>query len=177
MLNRNNLTLSALSNRLNLGTRSLVVTTGVNNGTALRIRDIDIHHDVMRMHAGWFFVSPAPVVGCDIPPVTGSISAAAAARLKKAWAGAWKPNAADARLVPSQAQAWQEGWPCGRLTTLPGAGSGRPSSSRSRPSAVPAGGVEFRRRPSPSLEAIETRGEARESRAASRRAAIAAVAG
>ena len=38
MLNRTNLTLSALSNRLNLGTRSLVLGTGVNHGgNTLRI--------------------------------------------------------------------------------------------------------------------------------------------
>jgi hypothetical protein len=173
MLNRNNLTLSALSNRLNLGTRSLVLTTGVNNGTALRIRST--HHDVMREHAGWYFAASTPVEVCVVPPITGPASAAAA-RLKKAWVDAWKPDAADARLVPSQSRAWQ-GWPSGRLTASPGSGSGRLSSSRSRLSTAQAGGVEFRRRPSPSLEAIETRSAARESRAASRRSAIAAVAG
>jgi hypothetical protein len=173
MLNRNNLTLSALSNRLNLGTRSLVLKTGVNNGTALRIRNI--HHDVMREHAGWFFATSAPVEVCVIPPITGPATAAAA-RLKKAWADAWKPDAADARLVPAQAQAWQ-GWPSGRPNAVPGSGSGRHSSSRSRRSTAQAGGVESRRRPRPSLETIEARGAAWESRAASRRSAIAAVAG
>ena len=39
MLNRTNLTLSALSNRLNLGTRSLALNASVNNGgQTLRIR-------------------------------------------------------------------------------------------------------------------------------------------
>jgi hypothetical protein len=173
MLNRNNLTLSALSNRLNLGTRSLVLTTSVNNGTALRIRNT--HHDVMRKHAGRYFATSKPVEVRAIPPITGPASAAAA-RLKKAWVDAWKPDAADARLVPSQSQAWQ-GWPSGRLTALPGSGSGQLPASRSRLSTAQARGVEFRRRPSPSLEAIETRSAARESRAASRRTAIAAVAG
>ena len=54
MLNRNNLTLSALSNRLNLGTRSLVLTTGVNNGgTALRIPSHPSRR-YARIHGGVF---------------------------------------------------------------------------------------------------------------------------
>ena len=55
MLSRINLTLSALTNRLNLGTRSLVLNASVNNGkTTLRIRHL--HHDVMRERMVWYVV-------------------------------------------------------------------------------------------------------------------------
>lgn len=72
MLNRNNLTLSARSNRLNLGTRSLVLGTGVNYGKqTLRIRHA--HHDVMRERSVWYVV-PSFVAGIDdIPPAPDSI--------------------------------------------------------------------------------------------------------
>src|SRR5579872_2830687 len=53
MLNRTNRTLSATSNWLNLGTRSLAASANVNTGaTTLRIRtDLrDLMHDGMRMH-------------------------------------------------------------------------------------------------------------------------------
>ena len=47
MLNRTNRTLSANLNRLNLGTRSLVLVTSLNNGNAtLRVRHA--HEDAMR---------------------------------------------------------------------------------------------------------------------------------
>jgi hypothetical protein len=72
MLNRTNLTLSDLSNRLNLGTRSLVLMTSTNNGAdALRIRHF--HHDVMRESMVWYVVSQSKSVKYDIPPVPGSI--------------------------------------------------------------------------------------------------------
>jgi hypothetical protein len=71
MLNRTNLTLSDLSNRLNLGTRSLVLTTSTNGANALRIRHF--HHDVMRDSMVWYVVSPSKYVKHDIPPVPGSI--------------------------------------------------------------------------------------------------------
>jgi len=78
MLNRNNLTLSALSNRLNLGTRSLVLTTGVDNiGTALRIRHT--HHDVMRNPMVQESVSSVSVGAYAIPPIAGPADADAAA--------------------------------------------------------------------------------------------------
>ena len=72
MLNRTNLTLSALSNRLNLGTRSLVLGTGVKHGNQTpRIRHS--HHDVMRKRSVWYVV-PSFVVGkYDIPPAPDSI--------------------------------------------------------------------------------------------------------
>jgi hypothetical protein len=72
MLNRTNLTLSALSNRLNLGTRSLVLGTGVNHGgQTLRLRNS--HHDVMRKRMVWHVVSPFVPSKYDIPPVPGSV--------------------------------------------------------------------------------------------------------
>ena len=56
MLNRTNLTLSALTNRLNLGTRTLVLNASGNNGkSTLRIRQV--HHDVMRQRMVWYVVS------------------------------------------------------------------------------------------------------------------------
>jgi hypothetical protein len=72
MLNRTNLTLSALSNRLNLGTRSLVLGTGVNHGGhTLRLRKS--HHDVMRERMVWYVVSSVVPTQYDIPPVPDSI--------------------------------------------------------------------------------------------------------
>ncbi len=174
MLNRNNLTLSALSNRLNLGTRSLVLTTGVNNGTALRIRHT--HHDVMRNHMEQESVTAIPVGVYAIPPMSGPATAAAAARFKKACVDSWKPDAAAAWLVPTQAATWQ-GWPSSQPAGGQGLGSGPRSSSRSRLSTAEARIVEARRRPSRSLEAIETTDAAWASRAkVARQAARAAVA-
>ncbi len=68
MLTRTNLTLSALSNRLNLGTRSLVLNTSVNNGTALRIRHA--HQDAMRERMGVHFVGEPVRVVYPAPPIT-----------------------------------------------------------------------------------------------------------
>lgn len=61
MFNRTNLTLSArtLSNRLNLGTRSLALNAGVNHGDqSLRTRPT--HHGVMREGMVWYDVFPIP---------------------------------------------------------------------------------------------------------------------
>ncbi len=72
MLNRTNLTLSALSNRLNLGTRSLALNTSVKHGDqTLRIRHL--HHDVMRSTMAWYVVSPFVPDKYDIPAIPGSI--------------------------------------------------------------------------------------------------------
>ena len=73
MLNRTNLTLSALSNRLNLGTRSLVLNASVNNGDqTLRIRHL--HHDVMRERMVWLCVVPSCIQGnTTFRPLPGSI--------------------------------------------------------------------------------------------------------
>ena len=75
MLNRTNLTLSALalSNRLNLGTRSLAANAGVINvGETLRIRPA--HHDVMRVGTVWSVVSSIPKSRYAIPPIPSSLS-------------------------------------------------------------------------------------------------------
>jgi len=77
MLNRTNRTLSANLNRLNLGTRSLVLTTGVNNGdSTLRVRHAHAHVYAMRdgmfrssypsiLNASW--VSIPPTIPCSSP--------------------------------------------------------------------------------------------------------------
>jgi len=75
MLNRTNLTLSALalSNRLNLGTRSLAACAGVNTGdTTLRIRPS--HHDVMREGMEWYVVFSNPKPRYAIPAIPCSFS-------------------------------------------------------------------------------------------------------
>lgn len=68
MLTRTNLTLSALSNRLNLGTRSLVLNTSVNNGTALRIRHA--HQDAMCQRMGAHLVDEPVTLVYPAPPIT-----------------------------------------------------------------------------------------------------------
>jgi hypothetical protein len=75
MLNRTNLTLSArtLSNRLNLGTRSLALNAGVNHGDQiLRIRNA--HHGVMREGMVWYDVFPITQTKYGIPTIPGSLS-------------------------------------------------------------------------------------------------------
>ncbi len=72
MLSRNNLMLSALTNRLNLGTRALALNASVNNGdTTLRIRHL--HHDVMRQSMVWYVVPEFMSQTYDIPPMPDSI--------------------------------------------------------------------------------------------------------
>lgn len=174
-MNRNNLTLSALSNRLNLGTRSLVLTTSVdNNGKALRIRHT--HHDMMRMPMEHESVFPIPVEVYAIPPVAGPAYAAAAAAFKKACGGSWKPDATDAWLVPSPAAAWRS-WQSGQSASGQGTGSSSRLSSRSRLTADDVRTVEARRRPiSRRPGAIENAGAAWASPTMARRNARAAVA-
>lgn len=127
MLNRNNLTLSALSNRLNLGTRSLVLQTSVNNGTALRIRHP--HHDVMREPLAVFQVGDPFVVACAAPPIT-----------EPATPDASRPacdpgSSADASWRPSRAwQTWRD-----RQDAVTRAR--RTPASRSRRPAAPAAAV------------------------------------
>ena len=75
LMNRTNLTLSALalSNGLNLGTRSLAVNASVNDGDqTLRIRHP--HHDVMRERMVWYVVSSIPKPTNAIPAIPGSFS-------------------------------------------------------------------------------------------------------
>ena len=75
MFNRTNLTLSArtLSNRTNLGTRSLALNANVMNvGRTLRARQT--HHDVLREGMVWYDVFPIMPVGYSIPSIPGSFS-------------------------------------------------------------------------------------------------------
>jgi hypothetical protein len=74
MLNRTNLTLtaSALSNGLNLGTRSLAARAGVNNdGTTFHI--CPSHQDVMRERVVWYVAVSIPNPKDAIPTVQDSI--------------------------------------------------------------------------------------------------------
>jgi hypothetical protein len=75
MFNRTNLTLSArtLTNRLNLGTRSLALNANVKNvGRTLRTRHT--HHDVLREGMVWYDVFPIMPQGYGIPSIPGSFS-------------------------------------------------------------------------------------------------------
>lgn len=75
MFNRTNLTLSArtLSNRLNLGTRSLALVANVkNNGRTPRTRQT--HHDVLREGMVWYERFTIMPQGSIIPPIPGSLS-------------------------------------------------------------------------------------------------------
>lgn len=68
MLNRTNLTQTALLNGLNLGTRSLVLGTSLNsNGKALIIRDS--HHGLMRAGMVWHAVKPVMKRIYDVPEI------------------------------------------------------------------------------------------------------------
>jgi hypothetical protein len=75
MLNRTNRTLSALalSNRLNLGTRSLAANASVNRGDqTLLVRQPN--HGVMHDGMMWYHTFPAPKPGLVIPLIPGSFS-------------------------------------------------------------------------------------------------------
>ena len=102
MLNRTNLTLSALSNRLNLGTRSLVLNASVNNGGTLRIRHA--HHDVMRDAMAAFEVGEF-VVAYPTPPITDPTTTGTPR--PQACAAPSPSVAADSS--PRSLQGWQ-GW-------------------------------------------------------------------
>jgi hypothetical protein len=75
MFNRTNLTLSArtLSNRLNLGTRSLALNANVMN-VVRTLHTRQIHHDVLREGMVWYDVFPIMPVGSGIPSIPGSFS-------------------------------------------------------------------------------------------------------
>ena len=75
LLNRTNLTLSALalSNGLNLGTRSLAANASVNDGD-LTLRTRHLHHDVMRERMVWYVVSSIPKPTDTIPAIPSSFS-------------------------------------------------------------------------------------------------------
>ncbi len=74
MLNRTNLTLSALalSNRLNLGTRSLAANASVNKGD--KTPSIRQSHHVMRDGMEWSGGYPIPQIGAAFPPIPRSFS-------------------------------------------------------------------------------------------------------
>jgi hypothetical protein len=72
MLYRNSLSLSALSNRLNRGTRTLVLATSGNDGDNAQSIRLS-HHDVMRERMSWHVVSFSKVVKHDSPPIPGSL--------------------------------------------------------------------------------------------------------
>jgi len=73
LLNRTNLTLSALalSNGLNLGTRSLAADASVNDGDQT-LRTRQSHHDVMRERMVWYVVSSIPKPTDAIPAIPSS---------------------------------------------------------------------------------------------------------
>jgi hypothetical protein len=73
MLNRTNLTLSALalSNRLNLGTRPFAANASVNFGVQT-LRTRQSHHDVMRERMDWYVVLSIPRPRNAIPAIPGS---------------------------------------------------------------------------------------------------------
>ncbi len=75
MFNRTNLTLSArtLSNRLNLGTRSLALNAGVNHGGQI-LRTRQTFHGVMRDGMVWYDVFPITQPRYGIPTIPGSFS-------------------------------------------------------------------------------------------------------
>jgi hypothetical protein len=75
MFNRKNLTLSArtLSNRLNLGTRSLALNASVNHGGQI-LRTRQAFHGVMRDGMVWYDVFPITQPRYGIPTNPGSFS-------------------------------------------------------------------------------------------------------
>ena len=75
MFNRTNLTLSArtLSNRLNLGTRSLALNASVNHG-GQTLAPVNAYHGVMREGMVWYDVFPITQPRYGIPTIPGSFS-------------------------------------------------------------------------------------------------------
>lgn len=104
MLNRHHSTLSALSSRLNLGTRSLVLATGVNDGVALRIRE-----DYCVSMRVLMAMPPAPSISSEArpaSPITRSESTASACC--QASSKASKPGKADPfRVSPHPWRSWR----------------------------------------------------------------------
>lgn len=71
MLNRTNRTLSANLNRLNLGTRSLAILAGVDNGVQT-LRTRHVHRVVMRDGVLGYQPSPIPIRKDVIPAIPSS---------------------------------------------------------------------------------------------------------
>jgi hypothetical protein len=85
MLNRKNQTLSALalSNRLDLGTRSLAANAGVNHGDQI-LCILHSSHDVMRDGSAWYVVSSIPKKRYEVPASPGSVSETEQRRFRRA---------------------------------------------------------------------------------------------
>ncbi len=105
MLNRINLTLSALTNRLNLGTRALGLNASVNNGDkTLRIRHF--HHDVMRQSMVWYVVPSSRSQSYDIPPMPDSIIPGQQQRPIRCAGQEPSRGTCQLRALPKPSQAW-----------------------------------------------------------------------
>ena len=140
MLNRTNLTLSALSNRLNLGTRSLARTASVNHGAQpVRIRHLHSDHDVMRDRMVWYVVSSFPREIYVIPLIPGSIIPGPQQRLSR-WVGQGSSQSACERSgEPETTLSW--------LLGQAGCGHQGSESRSTRPAVKPAGTRVSKRRP------------------------------
>lgn len=171
MLNRTNLTLSALSNRLNLGTRSLVLGTGVNHGGQTpRLRQF--HHDVMRDRMVWYVVSPFTSPKYDIPPVPDSIIPGPRQqpiRCAASQEASWTASARRVEPVPV----------CDWLLTLVDGGRGELKPRFSRPMPMASAGKSAARKQRPGRcshsAGIEVRATAARAAAGAARAATAAA--
>jgi hypothetical protein len=73
MFYRTNLTLSAFTNRLNLGTRSFAVNANVNHG-GKPSRALHTHHDSMRGRMNWYQEIPIILSEIDVPSSRSSSS-------------------------------------------------------------------------------------------------------
>jgi len=105
MLSRMNLTLSALTNRLNLGTRTLALNASGNNGkTTLRIRHL--HHDVMRQRMVWCVVSSFTLERYGIPPMPDSIIPGPQQRPIRCADQEPSRSACQRSVLPKPSQAW-----------------------------------------------------------------------
>ena len=105
MLSRINLTLSALTNRLNLGTRTLVLNASGNNGkTTLRIRHL--HHDVMRQRMVWCVVPSFTSERYDIPPMPDSIIPGPQQHPIRCEGQEPSRSACQRSVLPKPSQAW-----------------------------------------------------------------------
>jgi len=171
-LNRTNLTLSALSNRLNLGTRSLVLGTGVNHGgNTLRLRHY--HHDVMRDRMVWYVVSSFGSSKYDIPPMPDSIIPGPQQRPIRCAPGAEASRPASVcRVEPEAGRDWSV------MPTASRRGELESPSSRPMPKALPGQSAARKQRPGRCSRSagIGGRADAARPTAGSAKAAIAAAA-
>lgn len=114
MFHRTNLTLSArtLSNRLNLGTRSLASNAGVKNG-GRTLRTRHAHHDVSRDGMVWYDGFSIMPMGYVIPTIPGSFSV----QQRQPGLPQGQPTAVDVRVIPDPRPADLVGRPerCARV--------------------------------------------------------------